>query len=200
MTDNQLIETCLQGRRDCFEPLVRKYQGSVYALALNVLGNGDDAKDAAQETFVQAYVNLDRFDRARNFKTWLLSIAVKRCLDLLRKRKSILGYFLKQTANKRAPGPPAPFKGVEESDIFRPLLKRIKGKERIALLLKMNEGYSAAEIAEVLGCSPVTARVHLFNAKKQLKEHLDAAEKKQLLNRSLRDGPEGAPGEVKHDL
>ncbi|MDQ1353686.1 MAG: type pilus assembly protein PilQ [Acidobacteriota bacterium] len=81
--------------------MVKKYQSHVIALAINILGNRDDALDMAQETFVQVYTNLGRFDTQRNFKTWVLSIAAKRCLDHLRKRKSIFKYFLKQTKGLR---------------------------------------------------------------------------------------------------
>lgn len=182
MTDSneiKIIEMCLQGNRGAFEVLVKKYQSHVIALSINILGCRDEALDAAQETFIRAYIHLNRFDPERKFKTWLLSIAAKRCLDLLKKRKSILNYFLKQTRDFRQDAGPA-YKPLEESEIFAPLLKKMKDKERVALLLKMNENYSASEIAEVLDCSENTVRVHLFNARQKLKKALAAAEKKEI--------------------
>lgn len=169
--DKQLIEQCLQGSRSSFEGLVKKFQNHVIALSINILGNYDDALDIAQETFVQAYTHLDRFDPERKFKTWILSIAAKRCLDHLKKRKSFLNYFLKQTREFQLNmNPHFTHKPIEESEIFYPLLKKMKGKERVVLLLKVNENYSFKEIADVLNCSESTARVHLFNAKQKLKK------------------------------
>jgi RNA polymerase sigma-70 factor (ECF subfamily) len=177
--ETKIIEMCLQGNRSAFEDLVKKYQSHVIALSINILGCRDEALDVAQETFVRAYVHLNRFDPERKFKTWVLSIAAKRCLDHLKKRKSILNYFLKQTREFRLDAGGG-YKSLEESEIFSPLLKRMKDKERVALLLKMNENYSAAEIANVLDCSENTARVHLFNAKQKLKKALSAAEKSKI--------------------
>ena len=170
----KLIKLCLLGRRDCYEPLVKKYQSSVLAVAINILGNYDEAQDILQDTFISAYIHLDRFDTERNFKTWLISIAVNRCLDHLRKQKSFLKYFLKQSQ-----GSPdeqnkvySDYKVIEDSEFFLPLLKKLKEKERIALVLKMNENYSAKEIGEVLKCSENTVRVHQFNAKQKIKKWL----------------------------
>jgi RNA polymerase sigma-70 factor (ECF subfamily) len=170
----KLIESCLQGNRVDFETLVKKYGNNVMALAVNITGNHDDALDAVQETFVQAYSNLDRFDRRRKFKTWLLGIAVKRCLDILRKRKSFLNYFLKHSNDFQEERERAYMKNksLEDSELFLPLLKKIKEKERVAIVLKVNEGYSAREIGTVLNCSESTVRVHLFNARRRLKKLL----------------------------
>lgn len=169
----ELIKTCLQGHRNHFEPLVKKYQSHIIALAINILGNYDDALDITQETLTQAYTNLHKFDTQRNFKSWLLGIAAKRCLDHIKKQKSFLNYFLKHTKQFHLDANLSTnHKPIEESETFYPLLKKMKTNERIALLLKINENYTANEIANVLNCAENTARVHLFNAKQKLKKEL----------------------------
>ena len=176
LQENALIEKALQGDLEAFEMLVKKYQSSLVALAWNILGDPDDAHDAAQETFLQAYTNLERFDREKNFKTWIFSIAAKRSIDRLRKQKSFLKYFNKTMKEKEQnPNPHVTQKNekIEESEIFSPLLEKLKNKERIAISLKINENYSAKEIGAVLDCSESTARVHLFNARKKLKKELE---------------------------
>lgn len=172
--ERKLIDACLHGDRGSFEPLVRQYQSSVIALAVNILGCGDDAMDIAQETFVQVFINLDRFDPARKFKTWVLGIAVKRCLDHLKKKKTFFKYFQKKTREFR-PGEELVHMDhipLEQSEIFFSLLNKMKDKERVALLLTMNEGYTSREIAGILECSDSTVRVHLYNAKRKLKKSL----------------------------
>ncbi len=178
MREETAIQKCLAGELDAFETLVRRYQGSLIAVARRLLGDGDEALDAVQETFVQAFVNLHRFDPRRCFKTWLLAIGVKRCLDLLKKRKTILNYFRQRTRELEGQPPGSgDRRGIEESEIFSPLIRTLKPRERAALLLSVDEGYTAVEIAEVLKCSENTVRVHLYNARRKLKAALHRAER-----------------------
>jgi RNA polymerase sigma-70 factor (ECF subfamily) len=172
MNDNQLVRECLRGDTEEFKKIVEKYRGKVMAMALNILGNREDAEDACQETFLQTYSNLDRFDMEKSFSNWLLSILYKRCLDQLRKRRRFFAFY------KRA-------KGEAEESIGSPrlrlskqnphlhsLLERLSPKERTTLHLWAGEGYTSKEIAEVLKCSPNTARIHLHKARKKIKSLL----------------------------
>lgn len=176
MPEDIAIQKCLAGDADAFEPLVRRYQGPLTVTARRLLGDGDEALDAVQETFVQAFVNLHRFDPQRNFKKWLLGITIKRCLDRLKKRRTIFNYFLRRREELEIdPSEASDYRGIEESDIFGPLIRCLKPRERAALLLSVNEDYTASEIARVLDCSENTVRVHLFNARKKLKRELSRA-------------------------
>lgn len=149
--------------------LVKKYQSPLIAVAWNILGDPDEARDVAQETFLQVYTKLGQYDPTRSFKTWLYAIAVKRSIDRTRKARSFINYFNKRTREGN-PAPAPKYERIEDSEIFHPLLKKLNQKERTAISLKINEGYSAKEISEVLSCSESTARVHLFNARKKLRE------------------------------
>lgn len=154
--------------------LVRKYQERVLSLAWFILKDREEAKDVTQDAFVQCYAHLDRFDESRSFKNWLLSIAYKRCLDRKKKAKSSMKYInraikeekLFSTSSHR-------MRGIEDSEIFNPILDKLNEKERTAISLKINEGYLAKEIAQVLNCTESTARVLLFNAKRKLKNLLE---------------------------
>jgi RNA polymerase sigma-70 factor (ECF subfamily) len=172
--DGQTIARCLAGDREAYEMIVNKYQAGVLSLAWGILGNRAEAEDAAQETFFRAYLNLQNFDRARDFKNWLYAIAYKRCLDRIREVKTEKKYR-SRIAEAAAPvtsGLETEL-GVEESALLSPLLKKLTFKERLALSLSTNEEYTAAEIAEVLRCAESTARVHLFNAKRKLRKGLE---------------------------
>ncbi|MCI0470859.1 MAG: sigma-70 family RNA polymerase sigma factor [Candidatus Aminicenantes bacterium] len=174
--DNIIIEKSLQGDLEAFAGLVKKYQDALVALGWNILGDRDDARDVAQEAFIQAFTHLERFDTTRSFKTWIFSIAVKRSIDRLRRQKSSWKYFNRQTKEQCLETAQTNI-SIEDSRVFSPLLKRLNPKERMAISLKINEGYSAKEIGEVIRCSESTARVHLFNAKKKLKKELSLAGK-----------------------
>jgi len=81
-----------QGSDEAFTRLVEEHQTHVYNLCYRMLGEPEAAEDAAQESFLRAYQNLQRYDRNRPFATWLLSIAAHYCIDRLRRRK--LSMFL----------------------------------------------------------------------------------------------------------
>ena len=74
MDDNLLGRGCLQGKREEFKKIVEGYGGKIVALALNMLGNREDAEDACQEAFIRAFRNLEKFDSQRSFRNWLYTI------------------------------------------------------------------------------------------------------------------------------
>src|SRR5512136_1470348 len=77
----------LQGDQQAFANLVSRYQRQVYNLSYRMLGNPEDAEDAAQEVFLRAYTALPSFELGRKFSSWLLSIASNLCIDILRRRR-----------------------------------------------------------------------------------------------------------------
>jgi RNA polymerase sigma-70 factor (ECF subfamily) len=163
----------LAGDVDRFKMIVDGYGALAMAMAVNILGNRDDAEDACQEAFIQVYRKLEDFDRTRSFKTWFYTILYRRCLDYLRRRRRSLELLKKarrEAARLQAadlnPDPPA---GNLPSD----LLERLNSRERTALCLWANEGYTAGEISQVLRCSAGTARVYLFQARKKIKKLLE---------------------------
>ncbi len=81
-----LVNRCLDGDQISFSELVRRFRGQVYGLCYRMLGQREDAEDATQETFLRVARNLDRWDPARAFEPWLLTIAGNRCRTRLAKR------------------------------------------------------------------------------------------------------------------
>ncbi len=159
--------------RAAFRDLFDAYSPAATALAMNILRNRDDAEDACQETFVQVYRNLEHYDPRRSFKTWFNAILYRRCLDQLRRRRRALALVRKVQSDPAAL--PAVNASLSPADRTLPavLLDRLNAKERTALCLWANDGYTAAEISEVLRCSAGTARVYLFQARKKIKRLLE---------------------------
>ena len=85
-TDEQLIERALAGDSDAFGEVVRRWERKIYALAYGITGSVEDARDAAQETFIAAYRNLQGFRGEAKVSSWLHRIAVNHCIT--RKRRA----------------------------------------------------------------------------------------------------------------
>src|SRR5690242_12220586 len=72
-----------------FEALVRRHQGPLFNFCLRMLGQSEDAADVAQETFVQLYSHLARLDERDPLTPWLYRVARNRCIDLIRRRRTL---------------------------------------------------------------------------------------------------------------
>ena len=169
MEDKHLIERCLNGEKEVYELIVKKYQSMVLALAMSMTTNTDDAKDIAQESFVRGYLKLSNFNSDLNFKSWIMRITYNCSIDHIRKKGSFLKYFNRKIAegfNERS----KKYKFVSDSEIFSPHMKKLKPRERAILLMRYDQNLSTKEIGEILKCSPKTIRVHIFNARNKLKK------------------------------
>ncbi len=85
--DRERALRVMAGDQDAFSDLVIEYERAVYNLTYRMLGDHVEAEDAAQEAFLRAYTNIERYDTTRPFRTWVLSIASHYCIDLIRKRR-----------------------------------------------------------------------------------------------------------------
>jgi RNA polymerase sigma-70 factor (ECF subfamily) len=174
MDESLLIERACQGDTAAYEHLVKKYQARLVAFLGNLLGSIDDARDVAQEVFIQAFIKIKEFAPGRSFKTWLFAIAYNRGIDLLRRKRSFRRFW--ERATKAAAASSAgPGLSLDGPLFWQPVLRRMTPQERSVLALKYNEDCDSAEIAAALGCSKSTVRVHLLNARRKLKKELLAA-------------------------
>lgn len=174
MTDKQLLKSCLEGDVDKFRQIVERYKGKVTGLAINILGNREDAEDACQEAFINVFQNLEKFDFDRSFKDWLFTILYNRCIDRIRKRNRFYNFFNKKKIDyhdiHNSNHNLNPDDMIASSDS---LLKRLSPKERTAIYLWAYEGYTSDELGDVLQCSSSTARVHIYKARKKIKKILE---------------------------
>jgi RNA polymerase sigma-70 factor (ECF subfamily) len=84
--DVELVARCLRGEVDAFAPLVERYQRVLYNLALRMLGDREDARDATQTAFVRAYEKLDTYDPSHRFFSWIYRIVMNECLNQKQRR------------------------------------------------------------------------------------------------------------------
>jgi len=147
-----------RGSDEAFTQLVETYQKPVYNLCYRMLGEPELAEDAAQETFLRAYQSLHRYDTARPFGTWLLSIAAHYCIDKLRKKKfSVFSMDAEdddgmtfELVDPSSPDPEAESIKKTDRDRLHRHLKNLDETDRAAVVMRYWHDYSEVEIAETL--------------------------------------------------
>src|SRR3954467_10933337 len=87
LTDEQLVELAVSRDREAFSEIVRRWERKIFALCFGMLGREDDARDAAQETFIAAYRNLANFRGEAKVSSWLHRIAVNQCITRQRRAR-----------------------------------------------------------------------------------------------------------------
>jgi len=168
MNEQEAITRVLNGDQSAFSALVQLYQAPVYNLCYRMLGQPDQAEDAAQETFLRVFTQLGRYDAARSFKTWILSIASHHCIDRLRRRRitwvdiddePLAGH---PALRERRAGPEEVAVRSEREAAVRELLAALPEKDRAALILLYWHDMSYEEIAEATGAtvSAIKSRLH----------------------------------------
>jgi RNA polymerase sigma-70 factor, ECF subfamily len=166
MDDLAAIEKCLKGEKDAFRYLVERYQAQAVGHSYAILANREDALDATQEAFIDAFQSLKNFDRTRRFYPWFYVLLRNRCYKMFAKKRA--------TEN------------IEDAEIFAPqsdvsneerielenALRSLSKEDREIINLKYLDGLSYDEIAEYLEIPRGTVMSRLFYARKQLQAKL----------------------------
>ncbi len=176
-----LIERAKAGDTAAFEQLVISCQRKVISTAWRMLGNEEDARDAAQEVFLRAYKYLDSFKLDQDFAGWLYRIAINVCRDHMRKRSRYhhldsfeaerdMGNLDSMASSENVEA--AAIKSQERALVME-ALNTLSKKERAALVLRDLEGLTTEEVARILGSSPVTVRSQVASARAKIKLYRD---------------------------
>lgn len=175
MRDEELVEQCRTGDQEAFRMLIDRYEGRAMSLAISWLRNRADAEDICQDAFIRTFVNLDRIDVSRSFRTWFFTVLSNRCRDQLRMRGRYGRFVQRLKADTRSRGDIRPVQRTPGFKLDAAVLDQLSPHERTAVWLWAQEGCTGVEIASVLGCAPATARVHLYKARKKIKTYLEKA-------------------------
>jgi RNA polymerase sigma-70 factor (ECF subfamily) len=172
--DFELIDRFLQGDGTAFDELVRKRQREAYNLAYRMTRNAEDARDVSQEAFLQVYRNLSRFDRRSSFSTWLYRIVVNLCLNHLSRGSRSLYAAIDQHPDPvdSSEGSLARLEEREQADALARAIETLPPQQRASLTLRVHHHLAHREIAEILGVSEATAKVHYFHAVQALRRKL----------------------------
>lgn len=150
-----------------FRRFIERYEDYVFTIALRVLGDRESARDAAQETFIKIYRNLDRLDKEKNEKNWVCTIALNTCRDHHRKRQreAHVGLESVEIAARSVP--------LDERLFAREILRKLPLAFREILVLFYMEDKSVKEIAALLRRPEIVVKVRLFRARKAARKLLE---------------------------
>jgi RNA polymerase sigma-70 factor (ECF subfamily) len=163
------VERCLRGETAAFRPLVERYQRLLFTVALRMLGDPEEAADAAQTAFVRAYEKLQTFDRRHKFFSWIYRILVNECLNVRRN----LARFDPVNPELVAPDDPAAGVGAAElREAVQSALLKLPAAQREVVVLRHYADLSYREMAEVLHVPEKTIKSRLFAARQRLGEFL----------------------------
>jgi len=177
--DLSLINRFKAGDISAFEEILLRHQDKIYNLCRRMLGNSHDAEDAAQDVFLKAYQNLNRFKPESSLHTWLFRIAVNTCIDYKRKpffeslfKTSTEGDVFVIDRPADSPSPDRLYESKQIDDAIQLALSRLSAKLRVVIVLKEIEGLPYDKIAEVLDVSIGTVKSRISRAREELKEFL----------------------------
>ncbi len=169
LTDNQLIDFTLEGITSAFEELVERHQRQIYALALKMVRNHEDAADIAQDVFLKAYEVLGTFKRKSSFHTWLYRITVNFCINHLRRDKAKYHIELDTYHAVQSARALENMDTMELQDELNKAIKNLPEKQQVTVLLRVCDGLPYKEIARILDCSIGTVKANYFHAVKNLR-------------------------------
>jgi RNA polymerase sigma-70 factor (ECF subfamily) len=169
--ESDWLAKAVRGDQEAFTALVEAYQGPVYNLCYRMLGDANEAEDAAQETFLRAYRNMQRYDFQRAFSTWILSIAAHYCIDQIRRRRFTVMSFDDSPEIEPPDTGPGPEKVAlmnEDQRKVQALLAGLQPQDRAAILMRYWYDFSYEEIAESLSTTIPAVKSRLHRARNEL--------------------------------
>lgn len=165
-----------------YDELVRTYNESLFHVACRMLGDPAEASDVVQEVFIKVFKNIGGFKEEAALKTWIFRIAFSEILNRLRwwkrrHRSSTVSLDDQSSSNGHyvadlGPSPDKALESREREEAIRKALGRLSGDHRSIVILRDIEGFSYAEIADVLGISVGTVKSRLARARGDLKKSL----------------------------
>lgn len=177
LTDIEAVKGVINGNREMFEIIVRRYNPQLYRVGMAYLRNHAQAEDAMQNTYLKAFVKLSRFEGAAAFSTWLTRIMINECLMLIRSQKK----FPPETIDpdQLAPGqdsfaPPARdlLNTKEMKALLEQSITTLPRIHRAVFILREIQQLSTAETAACLGLSTANVKVSLHRAREGLKAQM----------------------------
>jgi len=174
-SDEALVRRAREGEEAALSALVNRHTDAVYRVALAIAGDRDLAQDISQDAFLKAFRGLEGFRGDASFRTWLLTIVANAARGALRRhgRRRESDLESAPPLASQAKGPDQMAELSDESARAREALGRLPEKQRLSVQLRVDEGLSFREIAEVIGSTEGAARVNYFHGIRRLREWME---------------------------
>ncbi len=185
--DTLNIRRILAGDPRAFEVLVRKYEAEVHRIVAHKVPY-DDVAEVAHEVFIRVYKSLAGFRQEGSFRRWITTIAMRTCHDFWRDRyrnertvRYVANEFRHPAQGRdrcgrsdQVPRAPDAVARAEDRNLLNRAFAHLGATDRMILLLRYFDGYSAKETANLLGLSVANVKVRSFRARKKLRGILKA--------------------------
>ena len=179
-TDEELVARSRSGDMDSFNQLILRWERPIYALAYRVIGQEEDARDVAQETFLRAFRALPGFKGQAKFSSWIYRIALNLCRDWIRrKRRTPVSQMPEDLDLADLAAERGPSESVEDlvarrelSAVVEEAMTLLPEEQRTAVILKEYHGMTFQEIADLQGVPLSTVKTRLYQGLSVLRKHL----------------------------
>jgi RNA polymerase sigma-70 factor, ECF subfamily len=183
MSDEWLVAAAKNGNVTAFAELRDRHFRSIMRTTYRITGNGEDAEDALQDTFLKAFIHLSKFEGRSSFLSWVTRIAINASLMTLRKKRANKDISIDACNNDGTSDdrwempdlredPERCYSQREREDLLRRAIRRLRPNLRTALELQQAQEYSTREIPDSLGISSAAAKSRLLRARLSLRARL----------------------------
>jgi len=170
--DEYYIEKTLKGEVNAFAFLVEKYKHMVYTLTIKIVKNKEEAEEVAQDAFVKAFKNLNKFKGESKFSTWVYKIAYYASLDVIKRNNRFSNSEnidnLNDVSIANTKDALSALHAEERKKVIKEALFKLNEDERIILTLFYFEDIPIKEISKVVDVSVDNVKVKLFRSRKKL--------------------------------
>jgi len=167
MDDEIAIEKCMNGEQEAFRHLVERYQNQAVGHATAILGSREDALDAAQEAFIDAFRALKKFDNSRPFYPWFYVLLRNRCFKLVARKREL------ESIDETVIVASTSAAQSEDILVLENALRALDMEDREIITMKYLDGLSYNELAERLQIPKGTVMSRLFHARRKLQANLE---------------------------
>ena len=173
LTDEEIVARILNGEKQLYEELIRKYNQRLYRIGRSIVNDDDEVEDIMQTTYLNAYINLAVFKNNSSFSTWLTKILINESL-LRKKRKAKLEQILieKQDVGHHTETPLAGLMNTELKILLEKSIAILPEKYRLVFVMREVEEMSTIETMETLNITESNVKVRLSRAKGLLRDSL----------------------------
>jgi len=180
-TDRELIDRSLAGNGDAFAMIVERFQRKIFRVARSIVRDDAEADTITQDTFVQAYMHLARFEGRAELETWLTRIAINRSRDALRRRRFVSLFTMRDDGTEsevfiepvdERPDPERQLMSAQLLKAIGRAERQLSAQQKTIFRLRHYENLSLEDIADALGLRAGTVRAHLFRAIHKIRKEL----------------------------